>query len=302
MTVPPYHGFYTGVLRSLADGQEHIRADIYECAAREANLSDEDKAEMLPKGTLKYVDRASWAITYLKMAGMIESPRRSVFRITARGRDALKSGKPIDNDYLAQFKEYQEFINKPAQPKDDGKPVAEPLDSLSPDEMMNQALHDMDEVLISDLLKEITDHDPYFFERLVVDLIKAIYGGDFKNNSKVTPKSNDGGIDGVVKQDRLGFNSIYIQAKMYREGPVSRDDVQKFSGAMDGAHAVNGAFITTSVFTKGAVEFVEKLNNKHIVLIDGRELALLMMEYKIGVQTKQTIEIKKIDYDYFHPE
>lgn len=300
MAIPTYDEFYSDVLNYLADGKEHSRKDICEAVANAVGLSEEDKSEILPKGGPKYIGRIGWSITYLKMAALIESPRRSYFLINARGKKALRSGEKIDNNYLKQFPEFQEFVSRKTTPKGES-PDPEPMDSISPDEKMNQALTEINNALISDILTEISNQDPYFFENLVVDVIQSIYGGDFEGSSEVTQKSNDGGIDGVVKQDRLGFNSIYIQAKRHT-GSIDRPEIQKFSGAMDGVHATNGAFITSSTFTEGAKIFVKQLSNKHIVLIDGRELAELMIEYGIGIQTKKTVEIKKIDYDYFHPE
>lgn len=301
MAIPTYDEFYSDVLKYLADGKEHSRKDIYEGVAKAVGLSKEDMSEVLPKGGPKYKGRIGWSISYLKMAALIDSPRRSIFVINTRGKKALKSGEKIDNNYLKQFPEFQEFMSRKTSPKDNKDDEPEIMDSVSPDEKMNQALEEMNNALISDILTEISNQDPFFFENLVVDVIQAIYGGEFEGSSEVTQKTNDGGIDGVVKQDRLGFNSIYIQAKRHT-GSIDRPEIQKFSGAMDGVHATNGAFITSSSFTEGAKVFVKQLNNKHIVLIDGRELAGLMIEYGIGVQTKKVVEIKKIDYDYFHPE
>lgn len=223
------------------------------------------------------------------------------FSSSIRGEKSTEIRGKIDNNYLKQFPEFQEFMSRKTSPKDNKDDEPEIMDSVSPDEKLNQALEEMNNALISDILTEISNHDPFFFENLVVDVIQAIYGGEFEGSSEVTQKTNDGGIDGVVKQDRLGFNSIYIQAKRHTVS-IDRPEIQKFSGAMDGVHATNGAFITSSSFTEGAKVFVKQLNNKHIVLIDGRELAGLMIEYGIGVQTKKVVEIKKIDYDYFHPE
>lgn len=300
MTIPSYDKFYPVILECLSDGKEHSKKDIFDYVAKATKLTEEDIAEMLPSGP-KYKGRIGWGITYLKMACLAESPRRAVFKITDRGKKALKSGKEIDNKYLEQFSEFNDFLGRKVSPKEgpDLPPVQEDTDS--PDEKMDEALKEMHNVLISDILSEISKQDPYFFESLVVDVISAIYGGEFQNNSEVTPKSHDGGIDGIVKQDRLGFNSIYIQAKRYTN-TIDKPEIQRFSGAMDGCHATNGAFITSSTFSEGAKKFVQTLNNKHIVLIDGKELANLMIEYHIGVQTKKTVEIKKIDYDYFHQE
>ena len=167
---------------------------------------------------------------------------------------------------------------------------------------MKMAKDEIHRQLVNDLLSEIKEQNSDFFEKLVVEVIGKIYGGKFDSDCEVTPKTNDGGIDGVVRQDRLGFNNIYIQAKKWSD-PIGRPELQKFSGAMDGAGAKNGAFIVSSDFTDGAKTFVKTVKaTKNIVLINGEELAKLMIEYNLGVQTKEVIEIEKVDYDYFHPD
>ncbi len=302
--LPSYDEMYGAVLTVLEDGSPRSRSELYAEVSNGMHISDESKAILTSNGDPKYKGRIGWAITYLNQAGLIERVEKAVYRITERGKDALKSHMVIDNNYLSRFPEFVEFTKRSEKKAPAKEPSTKSLDDcLTPEERIDQAMEEIEEKLVCDILSEIDAQEPAFFERLVVDVVKAIYGGDFPGSSQVTPLSNDGGIDGIVKQDRLGFNSIYIQAKKWKDGPVGRPEIQKFLGAMDGSGAVNGAFITSSKFTEGAITFSDTAkSSKRIVLIDGVSLAKLMIEYGIGVSPRKMIELKRVDYDYFHPE
>ena len=303
--LPSYEDMHNAVLEALKDGKPHARTEIYDIVSDSMGIPDEARSITTSNGIPKHIGRIGWSISYLNQAMLIERSKRATYRLTNRGKDALSTGQKIDNDYLRRFPEFLEF-EKRSSPKvidTSHKPTGTVIDDyLTPEERIEHALAEINDKLVHDLLTEINEQGSDFFEKLVVDVMEAIYGGDFSNSGEVTPRSNDGGIDGIVKQDRLGFNNIYIQAKKWK-GNVSRPEIQNFSGAMDGVGATNGAFITSSKFTDGCRDFVKTvMSTKHIILIDGEDLARLMIEYGIGVSARKSINLNKVDYDYFHPE
>lgn len=254
---------------------------------------------MVPSGMQTiFENRVSWAKTYLKKAGLLASPQRGVFRITDIGLSVLKE-KPekINNQYLMRYPEFQKF-----KVKKEGGGGIEPKDNgLTPLELIDNGYQQIRSTLASEILEQLKKVTPTRFEQIVVELVvKMGYGGSLKDAGQAVGRSGDGGIDGIIKEDRLGLDAIYIQAKRW-EGNVSRPELQKFFGALQMHHAKKGIFITTSNFTKDALDCVKLIDTK-VVLIDGEKLAQYMIDYNVGVSAVSMYEIKKIDSDYFTEE
>lgn len=290
-------------LSLLKDGQEHNIRQVEEALAAHFALTASERAEMLPSGqTGIFVNRVGWARTYLKKAALIDSPRRGVFRISSRGLDALSQGlEAIDVKYLAQFAEFQEF-QRASQPQDVQTPVALPDGSTevdrTPEEAIEGAYQGLRQQLAQELLTKILSCSPTFFEQLVVELlVKMGYGGSRKDAGERIGQSGDGGIDGIIKEDRLGLDTIFIQAKRW-QGSVGRPEIQKFVGALQGQRARKGVFITTSTYTAEAIAYAGQIDTK-VVLIDGNQLAGLMIDFDVGVAPASTYTVKRIDSDYF---
>jgi restriction system protein len=301
MAIPDYQSCMLPLLKFYGDGQDHTFREAVEALAKEFSLTDKEKWEMLPSGLQKIFDnRIGWARTYLKKAGLIEAPKRGVNRISARGMDVLKQ-KPqrIDVNYLTQFKEFQDFR---ALRHTKAEEVSETqMNDKTPEESLEIAHQRIRNDLASDLLQRLKACSPTFFERLVVEVIvKMGYGGTRQDAGKAIGKSGDGGIDGIIKEDKLGLDAIYIQAKRW-ENTVGRPEIQKFVGALTGLRAKKGLFITTSNFSSDSEDYVSRIDAK-VVLIDGETLAQLMIEYNVGVSTVNTYEVKKVDSDYFTEE
>ena len=269
------------------------------------NLTEDDKRELLPGGRLKFYNRVGWAKNNLARAGLLEFPKRGYSRITERGRSVL-AGKParIDNEFLKrfeEFREYQDQFKKTRQPAHLPHSSKVPENTHTPEESLQQAYAELKGSLAVELLRAIKEMSPEFFENLVVKLLDGMgYGGSEKEVGEAIGRSGDEGIDGVIKQDRLGLDVIYIQAKRW-EGVVGRPEVQKFAGALQGQKARKGVFITTSTFTLRAKEYVTNIDTK-IVLIDGAQLAEFMIDHDVGVTTEETYQLKRIDSDYFSEE
>jgi restriction system protein len=300
MSVPDYQSLMLPVLKNVSDGKEHKIRDIIETLAIEFQLTDEDRKELLPSGQQSIFDnRVAWAKTYLKKAGLVDSPKRAIIIITQRGLDVLDQ-KPlgINVKFLKRFPEFIEF-----QTSKRDEEVQEEVFQQTPEETLDNAYIRIRKSLSQELLSKVIDLSPAFFERLVVELlVKMGYGGSIKDAGKAVGKSGDEGIDGTIKEDKLGLDIIYIQAKRWQQGNVvSRPEIQKFVGALAGQGAKKGIFITTSSFTKDALEYNPK-NETKIVLIDGEKLAQYMIDYNLGVTTQQTYEIKRLDNDYFGEE
>ncbi len=286
------------MLRRLLDGKDHRMAELYDALADDLRLTDADRSEMLASGMQPiYKNRISWARTFLKKAGLVDQPSRGLLRITDRGRVALTSGKTIDNAYLMQFPEFEAFF-RGARDKDETVSVAETVSNESPGDTIDRVYKQLRDNLAQDLLERIKTSSPAFFEKLVVDLmIKMGYGGSREDAGRTVGRSGDGGIDGVINEDRLGLDVIYLQAKRW-ENTVGRPVVQGFVGSLAGRRASKGVLITTSEFSKDAREYVNTIEPK-IVLIDGEMLGALMIQYGLAVTTRDTYEIKQIDSDYF---
>lgn len=301
MSIPDYQSCMLPLLKFYSDGQDHTFREAVEALALHFKLTEQERREMLPSGQQEIFDnRIGWARTYMKKAGLIEALKRGVNRITPRGLDVLqKKPERIDVNYLAQFKEFQEFRTL-RHPKQDEEQEAE-ANNKTPEEALENAYQKIRDDLAADLRKRLKTCSPAFFERLVVEVIvKMGYGGTRLDAGKAIGKSSDGGIDGIIKEDKLGLDAIYIQAKRW-ENTVGRPEIQKFVGALTGQRAKKGLFITTSEFSAESEDYVSRIDAK-VVLIDGETLAQLMIDHGVGVSTVNTYELKKVDSDYFSEE
>ncbi len=286
------------LLQAVADGAEHGFGETVDRLAAEFKLTGEERAEMISSGQRRFDNRVGWAITYLSQSGVLEKTGRGRFQIAERGRQILAE-KPerIDVKTLQQFPEYQKFKSRT---KLSDKQATSPEDeTLTPEEVLAESYQELRRDLAAVLLERLRQASPAFLEQLVVELLVAMgYGGSLQDAGKAVGGTGDGGIDGIIKEDRLGLESVYIQAKRW-EGTVSRPQVQQFSGALDDKGARKGVFITTSHFSAEAREYAARATTKRIVLIDGDELAQLMMEHGVGVTTVATYAVQKVDLDYF---
>lgn len=305
MAVPDFQTCMLPLLRlaqSRAGSPVAIREAV-ERLADEFHLTPEDRAELLDSGKQRRFDnRVNWACSYLRKAALLESAGRGLFQITERGNTVL-AGKPqrVDIRFLSQFPEIQEF----RQPKENGADCMEKREepsTITPEEALEAAYKEIRVALASDILEKLKACSPGFFERTVVHLLVQMgYGGSFADAAKAVGGSGDGGIDGVIKQDRLGLDAVYIQAKRWGDNTVGRPEIQQFAGALQGQKANKGVFITTSTFTREAVEFARHLSIK-IVLIDGYQLSELMIDYGLGVSEAASYSVKRIDSDFFTEE
>jgi len=303
MSIPDYQAIMLPLLRHLADTQEKSSQETFDALAEVFGLSEQEKSELLPSGNQPiFMNRIAWAKTYLKKTGFIESPKRGYYRITERGLDELKKNpKIINNQYLSQFSEFTDFVKSRVIKHNSADTYIEVDNEKTPDENIDCNYQKIRNALANDVLDRIKECSPYFFEKLVVDLLLKIgYGGSREDAGKIIGKSADGGIDGIIKEDKLGLDTIYIQAKRW-DGTIGRPEIHKFAGALQGQRARKGVFITTSKFTKEAMDFASMIENK-IILIDGDTLSNLMIDYDIGVSTINTYTIKRIDSDYFIDE
>ena len=299
--IPEYQSFMLPLMRLASNGEEHSMREAYEVLADEFALTDAELKELLPSGRqTTFENRVGWAKTYLKKAGLLDAPRRSHFKITERGRNVLAQNPPrIDRQFLMQYPEFVEF-HRP-RPSHEGKTADEEEGDQTPEEGIETAYQRVREQLSQELLQAVKSCSPAFFERLVVDLlVKMGYGGTRRDAGQAIGRSGDGGIDGIIKEDRLGLDIVYIQAKRW-DNTVGRPQIQQFAGALQGQQARKGVFITTSAFSQTAHDYVSRLDTK-IVLIGGKTLAQLMMDYDIGVATVATYALKRIDSDYFVEE
>jgi len=300
--IPDFQTIMLPILEMLADKQEHRLKDLLLQICDKYNLTEAEREELVPSGVqTKIYNRVSWVTTYFKKAELIVSPKRSIFIITEKGLEVLKS-KPqrIDLNFLKKIPEYNKWKKSHnSDTKETEDYLQEEIETdKTPEELLGYSYSQLKGELVIELIEKIKECSPSFFERLVVDLlIKMGYGGSRKEAGKVIGKSNDGGIDGIINEDKLGLDTIYIQAKKW-ESNVGRPEIQKFVGALAGQGAKKGIFITTSSFSKDAREYQPR-NETKIVLIDGQDLANLMIEHGVGVSTKINYEIKKMDTDYF---
>lgn len=309
MTIPDYQSVMLPLLRLANDGKEHRFRDAVEELANQFQLSSAERSELLPSGTAPLFDnRVGWARTYLKQAGLLESPKRGFFGITETGR-ALIAENPsrIGVELLTRYEPFRAFLARDhansAPTETPTKAAAVQQDSVAhtPEDDLAAAYGRIRENLEVDLLDQVKGASPGFFERLVVDLLVAMgYGGSRQDAGRAIGKSGDEGIDGIIKEDKLGLDTIYIQAKRW-EAVVGRPEIQKFAGALQGHRATKGVFITTSSYSREAVDYAGRISTK-IILIGGRELTQLMIDHDVGVSAIGRYELKKIDTDYFEGE
>lgn len=304
--IPDYQSLMLPLLKLVSDKKEYKYRELIENLALEFKLTDDERKELLASGNQPIFDnRVGWAKTYLKKAGLIDSSSRATFIITELGLKVLeKNPERIDAKYLRQFPSFLEFLH-PDKNEVESEETGLSQETLSrtPEENLDKAYQQLRKSLASELLNKVINLSPAFFERLVIDLlVKMGYGGSIKDAGKAIGKSGDEGIDGTIKEDKLGLDIIYVQAKRWKPGNVvGRPEIHKFIGALAGQGAKKGIFITTSSFTKEAVEYTPK-NETKIVLIDGERLAQHMIDYNIGCSIQQIYELKRIDSDYFDEE
>lgn len=304
--IPDYQSLMLPLLKLVSDKKEYKYRELIENLALEFKLTDEERKELLASGNQPIFDnRVGWAKTYLKKAGLIDSPSRATFVITELGLKVLgKNPEKIDAKYLKQFPSFLEFIHPDKNDVESEETVIS-QDTLNrtPEENLDKAYQQLRKSLASELLNKVIDLSPAFFERLVIDLlVKMGYGGSIKDAGKAIGRSGDEGIDGTIKEDKLGLDIIYVQAKRWKPGNVvGRPEIHKFVGALAGQGAKKGIFITTSSFTKEAIDYTPK-NETKIVLIEGERLAQHMIDYNIGCTVQQIYELKRIDSDYFDEE
>lgn len=302
MAVPKFFEFFEAFLKAVSDGELHSAKDVRNNIANSMKLTEEDLAEMLPSGSQRTFDnRVAWARTYLDKAGLIETPMRGKYHITEEGKRALTSNEKIDLAYLEKSEEFKNFHNVTTQ-----NTSIENQDEKNetPLEILESAHKQYLSALASQLMDEVMKLTPVEFERLVVKLLlKMGYGSGIEGAGMVTQASNDGGIDGIIKEDQLGFSHIYIQAKQWAlEQTVGKPEIQKFVGALQGQQAQKGLFITTARFSSGAIQYANNLLGVKVVLVDGSALTKLMIKHSVGVSLEQTYEVKKIDSDFFAEE
>ena len=299
MTIPTYEQFMYPFLEYLGDEKEHTLKELYDYLPKYFQLTDEQIQQLLPSGKQSIVvNRIGWARTYLKNAGLINSPKRAVFQITERGKSVLKdeSIHEINESILKRFPEFMTF--KYGKTNENESSSNSEADSSTPLEIIEQNFALLKHSVQHDLLNKIMECSPSFFEQLIVELLVAMgYGGSIKDAGQAVGKSGDGGIDGIIKEDVLGLDKIYLQGKRW-SNPVSRPDIQAFVGSLLGVKANKGVFITTSRFTKEAIEYAQNVD-RSLILIDGEKLTDLMFEYNVGVSNETVLTLKKIDLDYF---
>ena len=307
MAIPDFQSIMLPLLKHLSDGKEHNSKEVTESLADEYKLSREERNELLPSGTQgRFSNRVAWAKSHLITAGLILAPKRGIYKISNLGLNVLKNNPNHINikflDDFGGYKDWRTGKKKKGHYTDDNKEVQGKHEDKTPDEIIKEAHSELRQKLILEILTELKNCSPQFFERVVLDLlVKMGYGGTFSDAASMTSFTGDEGIDGVIKEDKLGLDTIYIQAKKW-ENSVSRPEIQKFAGALMGKNAKKGVFITTSGFSKGAYEYAEYISDQRIVLIDGKQLAEYMIDHHLGVSINETIYIKSIDTDYFNEE
>ena len=302
MPIPDFQSVMRPMLVAVSDGTPHAMSDVLDAVCEHFEVTDEERAAKLPSGKQCIVkNRVAWARTYMAKAGLLLAPAKATIQITERGKAALKEcPEKVSVSYL---KKYPEFVAFHVVKTTGGKTVIDvpPDDTITPDEQIAQAYQSLQDALTDELIQTIQGAPPAFFEQLVVDLMIAIgYGGSRKEAGQATKATGDDGIDGIIKEDKLGLDTIYLQAKRWKN-PVHRPEIDKFIGALTRQRARKGVFITTSEFSDGAREAASGLDMK-IVLLDGRELARLMIEHGLGVTTKEVYAIKQLDTDYFYED
>ena len=302
MAVPKFFEFFEAFLKAIQDGEVHTAKEVRTTVAEVMELSTADLSEMLPSGRqTTFGNRINWARTYLNKAGLIETPSRGKYRITEEGKKALASGEEINLKYLEQYDAFRDFHKATTEGSTD---VSEVASEESPMEALDTAFKQVNATLASELMDEVMKLTPTEYEKLVVKLLLQMgYGSGIDEAGMVTQRSNDGGIDGIIKEDQLGFSNIYIQAKQWAtDQTVGKPEIQKFVGALTGQQAQKGLFITTAKFSAGALQYAGNLLGTKVVLVDGPALTRLMIKHNVGVSIEHVYEVKRVDSDFFSDE
>jgi restriction system protein len=293
MAIPTYEDCMLPYLEFLSDGKTKQPKEIVAHVSDVFQLTPEERAKTLSGGQRVINNRVGWARTYLRNAGLIALPKRGLHVITDAGRDVLNERPPrIDSKYLMRFDSFRDFLGKKPEPIQQVEAVSE-----TPEETIQAAYEELQSEIASRLLETLHECEPYFFEQVVVKLLQAM-GYGVSGSGQVTPRSRDGGIDGIIHEDKLGLDTVCIQAKRW-EGTVGRRTVQEFVGSMDLYRSRKGVIITTSQFSSDALDFVNRIEGKKVVLIDGEQLCRFMMDHRIGVTVRQTYDILDVSQDFF---
>jgi restriction system protein len=300
MAIPTYEDFMLPLLREINHGEVHHVRDLYLPLAKSFGLTDEEIVQRLPSGQQRVVDnRVGWARSYLLHAGLVASPKRGFVVITDVGREILRESPPkIDRKFLERFETFRAFRLKHRRKTDSLVASEEVESSATPEETIEAAHEQLRDQLSSDLLDKLLQTTPYFFEKVVLRLLQAMGYGGISGSGTVTPRSRDGGIDGVIYEDKLGLDTVCIQAKRW-ENSVGRRTVQEFVGSMDLHRSKKGVILTTSEFSADAIDYVDRIEGKKVVLIDGEKLCELMIEHRVGVTPRRNYEVFDISEDFF---
>lgn len=308
MTLPQWHGFVDPVLRIMTDGQIRRNAEIRTAVAERTRLTEEDMAEIMSSGEARWANRINWAVFDSMKAGLLVREARGQYKISDEGLRRVSSTAEITYQTLMEYESYRAYQNTSKSPQKTVLPGVKPATAVSgvevdadPSEALEQSADQLNRVVIDEIYRNLLELSPDAFERLIPFVVRALgYGTDREDNLKPTQRSGDKGIDGIVWQDALGFDRVYLQAKRYSEGNnVGAPEVQAFSGALGQFRATKGIFITTSTFTTGARAVARDTAHYTLILIDGQRLASLMFEYGVGVQVDRTVVVKKLDQDFF---
>ncbi|MET4144835.1 restriction endonuclease [Arthrobacter sp. UYCo732] len=308
MTLPQWHGFIDPVLREMTDGQTRRNAEIREAVAKRTRLTQEDMSEIMSSGEARWSNRIYWAVFDSMKAGLLVREARGQYRISEEGLRRVSATSPITYQTLMEYESYRQYSKKSSRPKvgltvgsEASQSAASSVADSDPSESLEASADALNQVVIDEIYRNLLELSPDAFERLIPFVVRALgYGTDREDNLKPTQRSGDKGIDGIVWQDALGFDRVYLQAKRYSEGNnVGAPEVQAFSGALGQFRATKGIFITTSTFTTGARAVARDTAHYTLILIDGQRLASLMFEYGVGVQVDRTVIVKKLDQDFF---
>lgn len=309
MAIPTYDQVMLPLLKFIKNGNVYNNKQCIEGLSKYFNLTEDEMNQRLSSNKKIFYDRVNWAKTYLSKAKLIESISRGKFKITKDGSALLKENvEYIDAKFLLKYDCFKDYFYKgrdTSKNKDDKDVSTEvvPVQDKTPLENLENTLKEIKESLIDEVLEKVKEIDFFYFEEIVLDLlIKMGYGGSRESAKRATKKTGDEGIDGIINEDRLGLDRIYVQAKRWKDTVVGSTKIREFSGALDPTGVTKGVFITTSTFTEGATKYAEQLSSKKIVLIDGKQLAEYMIDFNVGVSVESTFEIKKIDMDYFIEE
>jgi restriction system protein len=305
MAIPDFQTIMLPLLKLASDEEEHYIHDAVEKLSNYFELTEAEKSALLPSGTQPlFYNRVGWARSHMKAAKLLEDPKRGYFKITQRGLDLLaENPEKLSVKFLSRYPEFVQFRQRKPQKSNEIVDESKPDSVETPEELMESAYQELREALATEVLNVVVSTSPGFFEKLVVELLyKMGYGGTQRELARAVGRHGDEGIDGIVDQDKLGLDTIYIQAKNWKsDASIGRPEIQKFAGALLGQHARKGVFISTAKFTQEAIRYAGSIDAK-VILIDGERLAELMIDYNVGVSLNTTYEIKKVDHDFFSDE